>query len=401
MLEITKLYIRDTDSKKDLFELVDGMEIDPAKLSKNWNIRAEVVIKPDAITFALDGNAPNTEVNAPFCLGGDTVAVNAPYGKHTLKANDKSVTFTIKQKVTPPPPPDPKPTPDPTPTPSSGVAVGPTRAIKDLTAMKDNMEYVLDPGTYDIKAITVKGKLIIRSADPKNPATIKFPSVWGKLPSPPDVGPPAQGATIVVYGHAELNDVKTIGGEDVIVFQTQVGSTLSVQNVTMDGGGILRGSGAKDVYMKNVQSSGKPRAYFIANFTNRCEKMVLDLTNTMPIQQGGWKNANGTSQGEAAMRFMDCGYVKIIGAKTKPWLHDGTHVWKQEVQFRPDTDLIEAENCHFVLVDIGDMTWRKPPHIIKQVTFTNCILDQHPHLTPGSQIVKYVNTTVAGTVVNK
>jgi hypothetical protein len=295
------------------------------------------------------------------------------------------------------------------------IPVGQNQKMKDLSKIQDGNEYVLDYGTYAFPNIVIKKSLIVRSAKSDARATLKFPSQWNKLPNNgPDLGP-AKGGTISCYGTCTLKDVKTVGGPEVIVFQSNPKSAVFAEHIDMDGGGIIRGSGGNLVSIKNVQSSGKPTAYFIANFTNPVKQYLVDLSgNTLPVQQGGYcisgkptcKNKplpnnqiEDPAAGEAAIRFMQADHVVLKGIVGKAWSHDGVHDWKQFLQLR-DSNLIEVFNSNLPIVDIGDMQWRKPPQETKEVRFTDCTLDQ-VHKTPGWKKIVYKNTKVAGKVLNQ
>lgn len=319
--------------------------------------------------------------------------------------NGKPITDPVKD----PPPPDPTDPLDPIDPNLKQVPVGPSRAVKNLKAIQDNTEYTIDDGvTVDIAHATVKGKVIIKS-NPADPATIHFPDEWASsmpLPPGPDCQPFKGRATIMVSGTCILKNVHTSGGEKVIVFgtlnqdNTQT-ADITAENITMDGGGIIRASGAKSIKILKVGSTGKPYAYYAASFTYTVKKCVIDNTGvSTTIKQGGHVNS-GQDQGETTIRIMDCDDLTITGCTTEAWLHDGTHVWKQEVQLRPDTKKCVVKNCHFNLVDIGDMTWRHPAHTIDYVEFIDCTLDQEPHITNGARIVKYTNTMVHGSLRNR
>lgn len=299
------------------------------------------------------------------------------------------------------------PSPAPSLKPSSlpvpaGTRVGPNQAVKDLSKLADGGSYVLDPGTYAVPPLVIKKSLSIVSADPAHRAVLKFPNAWKSKPaSGPDYGSDVY-PTLNCYGVCTMKDVNTVGGEDVVAFTTQPGSVLNIQNVTMDGGGILRGSGGKSATLINVESTGYPRAYFVANFNNQQVNLLWDNSaSKLTVKQGQHRGADGKPIGEAAIRLMDITHSVLKGITTEAWLHDGKNVWKQEVQARPDSTLEEFINCHFNLVDIGDMTWRKPPLLVREVRFIDSVLDQWPHYTPGAQKVVFQNTKVAGVIVNK
>lgn len=291
---------------------------------------------------------------------------------------------------------------------SATIAVGRDRPVKDLSKIQDGNEYVLDFGTYDFPSVTVKKSLTIRSAVSDSRATLKFKSSWGALPTGgPDLGSPKSSGSIICYGTCTLKDVKTSGGEGVIIFNSQPNSTLLAQHIDMDGGGILRGSGARSVQLLNVQSTGRPTAYFIANFTNPVSNVLVDFSgNTLPVQQGGHCSNgkptcdNTKAVGEAAIRFMQADHVVLKSVKTKPWLFDGKHEWKQDLQLR-DSNLIEIFNSEFSIVDIGDMAWRKPPKLTNEVRFTDSSVTTQVHLVPGWKKIVYKNTKVAGKVLNR
>lgn len=292
------------------------------------------------------------------------------------------------------------------------IPVGPKQSVKDLKGIKDGNEYVLDFGNYSVQSMTIKKSLTIRSANPSARATVKFPNAWGGTNSSgPDVGSNAN-ATLNCFGVCTLKDLKISGGEAVIALTSQPGSTVLAQHIDMDGGGIFRGSGGNKITINNVQSSGRPHAYFIANFNNHVKEFSVDLSaNMMPVQQGGWcksgkptcsNKGSDLAQGEAAIRFMDVDHLVLKGVTTKPWLFNGKSVWKQEVQLRPDSGKFEIFNSHFVLVDAGDIASRAvPAHVISQVDFHDSIIDQGVHETPGILQINYLNTKVGGSLIVK
>jgi hypothetical protein len=110
---------------------------------------------------------------------------------------------------------------------------------------------------------------------------------------------------------------------------------------------------------------------------------------------------NGNPIGEAAIRIMNVDDMTMIGVKTKPWFYAPGKIWKQDVQLRPASKSIKIINCSFYLVDIGDMTWRKPALPIQNVTITDSILDKGVHITSGVGTVRIINTKVAGSIWNK
>ncbi len=140
----------------------------------------------------------------------------------------------------------------------------------------------------------------------------------------------------------------------------------------------------------------------------------VDLTDiysrVLPTQGGVYvkggkvvpKGTPGSNpQGETPIRFMNATDARVIGAVTKPWFYDGVHIWKQDCQSRPTSKLIMWIQCTFYLPDVGDMNWRIPPHVVREVDFVDCTLAHEAHLTPGAKTVKYVNTTIGGKLVNK
>lgn len=301
------------------------------------------------------------------------------------------------------------------------IQVGQTRAVKDLSKIADGNEYVLDwqatPYVWG-KDFSVKKSLIIRSANPTARATIQFPIEWGVLPTgTPDEGM-NKGNSIMCYGTCTFKDMKTSGGPGIIVFGTQPGSTLIVQHVDMlDGGGILRGSGGNSAQIINVQSAGKPTAYFVANFNNPMKELLIDLTaNTMPVLQGGHcmsgkPSCTGASndpyQGETAIRIMDTVHLVMKGVNTVPWLYDGKHALKQVIQMRGQSGHYEIFNSNIhnqaSIGDIKSRTLSPTSHVntLDEIDFTNCTFDQNADVDPGVKQIKYVNSKIAGVLTNK
>lgn len=298
----------------------------------------------------------------------------------------------------------------------AAIPVGPTRTVKDLSKIADGNEYVLDwqaaPYNFPAGTLTIKNSLILRSANPNARATVHFNSSWAALPDgrPNEGQVVADGRSINCYGVCTMKDLKTSGGEGVVIFDTQPGSTLLVQRVDMDGGGILRGSGAKSISIVNVQSNGRPTAYFIANFTNLVQEFDVDLTaNTMPVQQGGQcvnkdpKCAKGVQYGEGPIRIMDTQHLVMKGVKVVPWLYDGVHVWKQTAQFRGMSGKYEVSGSTFHQASIGDIKDQAvPAHTLDEIDFTNCSFDIWADIDPGIKKIVYFNSKVGGVAaVNK
>jgi hypothetical protein len=169
----------------------------------------------------------------------------------------------------------------------------------------------------------------------------------------------------------------------------------------MDGGAMWRGSGGDNIYFKDNEVHGIPRANVYSSYTNTVHKCVIDNSGTdVPVQQGG-RMVNGSPIGEAAIRSMNVDDLTLIGVKTAPWFYKPGKIWKQDVQLRPSSHHITVINCDFYLVDIGDMTWRKPAHPIDQVDFIDCTLAKTPSLQKGIAKVTLTNCTINGKVVTK
>lgn len=295
---------------------------------------------------------------------------------------------------------------------SAVIPVGPNKAVKDLSKVSDGNEYVLDAGTYKWgKDLTVKKSFSIHSADPSNRAVVQFPNEWGVLPTGvPDEGSP-KGHSIICSGSCVMKDLKITGGEGVVVFGTNPGSSVLVQHIDMDGGGIIRAGGAKTIQIINVQSSGRPTAYFIANFTNQVDEFLIDLSaNTMPVCQGGHAGSGKPTctntgkdwcQGEAAIRIMDTKHLVMKSVNTVPWLYDGKHAWKQDLQLRGLSGKYEVSNSSFNQLDSGAMTWQNPPPHLDEVDLTDCTTNLNPNLHPGIMKIVYKNTKIKGVVTNQ
>jgi hypothetical protein len=122
-------------------------------------------------------------------------------------------------------------------------------------------------------------------------------------------------------------------------------------------------------------------------------KVVIDNSGTkVPVQQGSK---------EAAIRFMNVNDLTLKGVITKPHIGSGGRILKQDVQLRPASKSFKIINCHFGIIDIGDMTWRKPAKPVENVTITDSILDKGVHITSGVGTVRIINTKVAGSIWNK
>jgi hypothetical protein len=160
----------------------------------------------------------------------------------------------------------------------------------------------------------------------------------------------------------------------------------------LDGGSVWNGQGVNTAYFKDNEVYGVPYDYVYANFTGVANKVVIDHSGTkVPVQQGSK---------EAAIRFMNVNDLTLKGIITKPH-YNGGRILKQDVQLRPASKSFKIINCHFGIIDIGDMTWRKPALPIQNVTITDSILDKGVHITSGVGTVRIINTKVAGSIWNK
>lgn len=286
------------------------------------------------------------------------------------------------------------------------IQVGPNKPVKDLSKIADGNEYVLDKGEYAVPELVIKKSLTIRSADVKNPAIVSFKTRYVQI-SAPDGKKMIAIPSVKCFGDCVMKNVNTKGGVDMVIFQAQPGGTLLAQDVEMlDGGAISISSGGKDIKIIRVQSHGKSHAYFIANFTNPLENILVDQTgNKLPILQGGYcTNGKPTCDnthvfGEAAVRLMQTKHATFKGIVVKNWLYDGKHEWKQSFQMRTN-DLVEVFNSKIDSLDCGDMTWKNPPDPLKKIVFKDSELGAI-HLTPGVKQIVYQNTKVAGVLKNE
>jgi hypothetical protein len=247
------------------------------------------------------------------------------------------------------------------------ILVGPTRAVKDLSKVADGNVYILDWQKTPYKFpgnIIVKNSLTLQSAQPNERATIQFPIAFKLNSSGVTSENNALPQTINCQGVCTMKDMKTVGGTYLSIFTTGPNAQLLVQHVDMDGGTILMGSGGKSVHLIDIVSTGRPANYFIANFNNAVQDLLVDMSaRPSPIQQGGScvGNAKTCDQnhvqiGEAAVRVMDAVNAKLIGLSFTPWLFDGKTAWKQVLQIR-HSNTVEIENSNVQSLDVGNMTW--------------------------------------------
>jgi hypothetical protein len=153
--------------------------------------------------------------------------------------------------------------PTPTPvTPTGGILVGPNGLLKNLQGMTDGRAYYLQPGLYDVDDLDWKKDTAIIGIDPDHPPVLRFDSCWDKdRPAGPDPLSPRREGTFHGYaGTFTMKNVRCVGGPgvdpaDMIVFGTDPKASLIVDNVTLDGGGIWRGSGGQKIRIR-AQSTG-------------------------------------------------------------------------------------------------------------------------------------------------
>ena len=177
--------------------------------------------------------------------------------------------------------------------------------------------------------------------------------------------------------------------------------SIVAENVQMDGGAIWRGNGAKSAYFRNNKIYGRPRANVYSSYGGKVGTCVIDNSgHDVPVTQGG-RIVNGNPVGEAAIRIMNVNDLTLKGIRTKPWFYTSGKVWKQDVQLRPDSNIIKVINCNFYQVDVGDMVWRVPALPIDRVEFTNCTFVKMPNVTSGVKMIVYDNVKVGSNTINK
>jgi hypothetical protein len=91
----------------------------------------------------------------------------------------------------------------------------------------------------------------------------------------------------------------------------------------------------------------------------------------------------------------------MIHVKTNNFLNKPGKIWKQDVQLRPASKHITLIDCDFYLVDIGDMAWRKPAHMVDRVDVIECTIEKGISLQPGVGVVTVTDSWVHGKLVNK
>ena len=302
------------------------------------------------------------------------------------------------------------PIPEPSPLPYSKIIeVGPDQAIKSLADVPwpkkggASIKVILDYSStaYSTGNITVNGVVTITSADPNHEATLKLPSSFGSTPTGPDVGVPVGAPAFMVNGSLSISNLNTTGGMNGILLGSSQTANIICEDITMtDGGGFWRGSGGENIFFKDNDNLGKPRAYDYANFTNIVDNVVIDNSGTnVPVPQGG-SIVNGQPQGETAIRVMDVNNLTMYKVTTAPWFYKPGVIWKQDVQLRPTSGDITIIDCSFYMPDIGDMTWRNPAQPIQKVDFIDSTLVKAPHITSGVKLIEYTNTTIAGKITN-
>lgn len=308
------------------------------------------------------------------------------------------------------------------------IVVGPTPA-KSLPANLVS-DYPLAPGSYPVDpSTTVKGTASIYSLDPKNPAKLLLPACWpATTTKSPDVGVPIREGTIQVYGSITLKDLLTAGAsgvdpQDIILLGSQPGANIAASNIQMDGGGFIRGEGLNSYNWKSIQSTGKPRAYFVGMFGSQINSGIWDNTGCAPIQQGG-RIVGGQPQGETAIRMMHGHKITHTGIIVQAWLYDGKNPYKQAIQDRAgapkgttgsDKQAIEALddasihdwiNCEIVggQPEIGWMQGTRDATEVKSALglsrWTNCKFGMTPRVFPYCKQAQFVNCQVAGKTYN-
>ena len=267
------------------------------------------------------------------------------------------------------------------------VHIGPTQAVKSLDAAKwpskgQSVTFLVDasPTPYKLSHHGVFGNVTIEPSDPSKRPTFQLQGT--NYP------------TIYSNGMVTIKNINTIGGSKIILTGSNPHGSLDVENVKMlDGGSVWNGQGVNSAYFKDNEVYGVPYDYVYANFTGVANKVVIDNSGTkVPVQQGSK---------EAAIRFMNVNDLTLKGVITKPHYGSGGRILKQDVQLRPSSRSFKIINCHFGIIDIGDMTWRKPALPVQNVTITDSILDKGVHITSGVGTVRIINTKVAGSIWNK
>jgi hypothetical protein len=257
---------------------------------------------------------------------------------------------------------------------------------------------VLDPGTYSVSPRFVYGNVSIVAANASNPPTLSLPPVYKKQSGSKYIG---GNGVLYALGSLNIRNVKTTGGENTTFLGTSTSGKIDAENVKMDGGAIYRGSGGSTVLLKNIQSSGIPRANFLANYDHNIGTVVFDNRGvSTAIQQGG-HIVGGNPIGEAAIRVMDVNNLVLIGVKTRPWFYKPGREWKQDVQLRPSSNKIQVIACDFYQPDVGDMTWRLPAKPINEVDFIDSHLAKGPNITNGVKLIKFSNTLIGSSRVTK
>ncbi len=315
-----------------------------------------------------------------------------------------------------PPPVDPPPVDPPPVIPAPHFAtdafvrvvhIGPTRDIKTLKDVKwpgtkdAPTEFVLDYSKtpYVLGQYYLNGKLWIEPADWDNRPTLQLANTFKKSKKSNSIV--AGNPSLNVNGTLIIRGMNTIGGIDTVLLGSAKTGNIDCENVHMDGGAMWRGSGGNDIYFQDNEVHGIPRANVYSSYTNTVHKCVIDNSGTdVPVQQGG-RMSNGNPIGEAAIRIMNVDDLTLIGVKTAPWFYKPGKIWKQDVQLRPSSKHITLLDCNFYLVDIGDMTWRKPAHPIDRVDFIDCTLAKTPSLQKGIAKVTLTNCNVGGKIVTK
>lgn len=252
---------------------------------------------------------------------------------------------------------------------------------------------LLQPGSYAITAHTIPAgsNITIQAADPANPPTLTFPSVWGAAITGPDSGVPTSEGTINVLGTFTLNNVKTTGGANVILLTSSPGAVVNASDITMDGGGFGRFAGADSISMKRIQSTGSPHAYFLALFVAQVNTLTWDNTGVSGhIKQGGYTIADGDTQGEACIRFMWGQSITMTNVIVDKFIDPLTSSeYKQSLQDRAGGDVGDNTSVHTWIncttngtMEVDWMGGTRPPGEIRRplhkLVMTNCSLHAEP-----------------------
>ena len=274
--------------------------------------------------------------------------------------------------------------------------------VKWPTKTDPPVEFLVDgsPTAYHLKQRYITGNVWIEPSDWNDWPTLQLDPCFKK--SKKTGGYIAGNPTLNVAGTLTIRGMNTIGGEDAVLLGSSKSAIIDCEAVHMlDGGAIWRGDGANDVYFRNNEVLGIPRANVYSSYTYTVQHCVIDNSDIdVPIPQGGHM-VGKSPVGEAAIRIMNVNDLALIGLKTSPWFYAPGKEWKQDVQLRPASKHISVIDCDFYMVDIGDMAWRKPAKMVDEVDFVDCTLAKTPSLQPGAGVVTLTNCLVNGRLVTK